>query len=150
MELSLFEQVSDLVQAMTPDELGEISIRAHRRGIKLWFNEDKPPKEHYEAQLLPRRYIDGTDGYAIEIGFHSEHADPAKNQTAIEHLVAKEKRWRKLVGPEAEIGVFYGADNWRRISETWLDEDLEEPELPFEIASRVVDYVSAIEPVRNG
>ncbi len=144
----MFEQVSDLVRAMAPDEFGELRIRPNRRGLKLWFGPEKPPREHYEAQLLPRRYVDGEQGHAIEIGFHAENPEPAKNQATIDHLQTTEKKWRELIGPEAEVGVFYGADDWRRISEAWLDEDLDEPELPFEIASRVIDYVSAIEPAR--
>ena len=51
------------------------------------------------------------------------------------------------MGKEAEIAPFLGrAENWRRISETWLDPDLGESGLAFEIASRLVDYITAIEP----
>ena len=45
--------------------------------------------------------------------------------------------------------VFFGAENWRRVSEAWVEEDLDDPDLAFEIASRLVDYVSAIEPARS-
>ena len=38
------------------------------------------------------------------------------------------------------------AEHWRRISEVWPDPDLSEPGLAFEIASRLVDYVTALEP----
>ena len=41
------------------------------------------------------------------------------------------------------------AANWRRVSETWIDPDLGDPELAFEIAARLTDYISAIEPARR-
>jgi hypothetical protein len=149
MELPLFEQVDDLVRALTPDELGLLHTRAHRRGIKVWFDTAKPGREHYEAQLLARRHVDGADGTALEIGFHAEHPDVDANQAAVDTLGGSEKRWRKILGADAEIGPFYGAENWRRVSEAWLEPDLEDPELSFEVASRLVDYLEALEPARR-
>lgn len=134
---------------MSPDEIGEVRVRAHRRGAKVWFDTEAPTKEHYEAQLLSRRYVDGTEGMAIEIGFHTEHKELAKNEAVIERLTASEKKWRKELGKEPEVDVFFGADNWRRVSEAWIEPDLDDPEIAFEIASRLVDYVTAIEPART-
>ncbi len=148
MDLPLFAQVEDLVRALTPEELGELRTRAHRRGVKVWFGSDRPASTHYEAQLLARRHVDGTDGTALEIGFHSEHRDPARNDAALDRLLAHEERWRKALGVEAEAGAFFGAAGWRRLSEAWVEPDLEEPDLAFEVASRLVDYVAAIEPIR--
>ena len=149
MELGLFEEVADLVRALTPDELGEVRSKAHRRGIKVWFDTATTPKEHYEAQVLPRRHVDGREGMALEVGFHSEHPDRAKNETVLEALSESETTWRKDLGPEAEAGAFFGADNWCRISEAWIEPDLDEPELAFEVASRLVDYLTALEPRRS-
>ena len=148
MELGLFDEVADLVRAMTPEELGDVRCRAHRRGLKVWFDTDKPTREHYEAQQLPRRHVDGLDGMAIEVGFHAEHADEAKNESVVAAVGSTEKRWRKILGPEPEIGEFYGSTTWRRVSEAWIEPDLDDPELAFELASRVVDYLTAIEPAR--
>jgi len=145
----MFEEVAEMVRAMSPDEIGEIRMRASRRGIKVWFGPETPPREHYEAQMLPRKYVDGTNGVAIEIGFHSEHKELAKNIEVIDHVSASEKTWRKILGKEAEVDVFFGADNWRRISEAWIEPDLDDPETPFEVASRLVDYVTVIEPARR-
>ena len=147
MELPLFEQVSDLVLALTPDGIGELRSRAHRRGLKVWFDSERPPREHYEAQFLPRVHVDGVAGSALEIGFHTEHGDPAQNDAVLEPLVARQKKWRKELGDSAEIGVFFGADNWRRLSEAWIEPDIEAESLAFEVASRLVDYISALQPV---
>lgn len=143
----MFDQVDDLLHAFTPDELGTLHSRAHRRGVKVWFDVIKAPREHYEAQLLARRHVDGTDGMALEIGFHAEHPDQERNQAAIDKLLGREKAWRRVLGAEADVGPFFGAANWRRVSEAWLEPDLDDPELAFEVASRLVDYLTAIEPV---
>ncbi len=146
MELSVFDEVAELVRAMTPESIGKVHVRAHRRGVKVWFDTDMAGKEHYEAQMLSRRYVDSTDGMAIEIGFHSEHKETPKNIAVINTITATEKTWRKELGSEPEVEVFFGADNWRRVSEAWIEPDLDDPEIAFEIASRLVDYVTAIQP----
>ena len=148
MELPLFDQVADLVRAMTPDELGRVRMRAHRRGVKVWFDTDTAPKEHYEAQLLARRHVDALEGMALEIGFHTEHGDLERNVAVIDRVVETEEVWREQLGDEAEVDTFFGAENWRRISEAWIEPDLDDPDLAFEIAGRLVDYMSAIEDAR--
>ena len=109
---------------------------------------EKPTKEHYEAQVVGARDVPGARTLALEVGFHSEHPKVADNDAVIARLTASEKQWRKEVGKEAEVAPFLGrADNWRRVSETWLDPDLGEPGIAFEIASRLVDYITALEPL---
>ncbi len=149
MDLPLFDQVNDLIQALTPADIGEPQSRAHRRGIKVWFGPAKPGREHYEAQLIARHHVDGVEGMALEIGFHAEHPEATKNDAAITHLAKAEKSWRLQLGDEAQQGVFFGAPNWRRLSEAWLEPDLDDPELAFEVASRLVDYFAALEPIRG-
>lgn len=133
---------------MSPDDIGDVRVRAHRRGVKVWFDTEAPTKEHYEAQLLSRKYIDGKDGVALEIGFHTEHKEESKNEAVAKRLKSNEKSWRKELGKEPKIAPFFGSDNWRRVSESWIEPDLEDPEITFEIASRLVDYVTVIEPAR--
>lgn len=145
----MFDEVAELVRAMSPAEIGEVHVRAHRRGVKVWFDTEAPTKEHYEAQMLSRRYVDGIEGTAIEIGFHSEHKVQADNVAVIERVVRSEKKWRKELGKEPQVDTFYGADNWRRVSEAWIEPDLDDPEITFEVASRLVDYISVIEPARQ-
>lgn len=146
MELGVFDEVAELVLAMAP---GDVHVRAHRRGVKVWFDSDDIPKEHYEAQLLSRRYIDGADGMALEIGFHSEYKTEAENDAVIQRVVSSEDEWRSDLGDQATVAVFFGADNWRRVSETWIEPDLDDPEITFEVASRLVDYVTVLEPARK-
>lgn len=147
MELGFFDQVGELARTLVPAELGALRFRAHRRGVKVWFDTDKATRFHWEAQLLPRTLVDGTDGTALEVGFHAEHPDEDRNQQVLDALADAEPRWRPELGPEAEAGAFFGsAPDWRRLSETWPEPDLDDPELAFEVASRLADYVTAVEP----
>jgi hypothetical protein len=150
VELSVFEAVGALLPGMIPDGLGDVRQYAHRYGIKVWFDTEKPTREHYEAQVVGAKEVAGAKVLAIEVGFHAENTKEADNETALAKLMSAEKKWRKVVGPEAVGGVFLGrAEHWRRISETWPDPDLDDPDLPFEIAARLTDYISALEPLRR-
>lgn len=146
MELPLFEQVGELTRTLVPEELGSVRFRAHRRGVKVWLDTDKAPRDHFEAQMVPRRFVDGTDGAVLEIGFHAEHGDPAVNDATLAAVLAREKTWRKRLGAEAETGDFLGQSDWRRVSEVWFDLDPEDPEVAFEIAARLADYVTELTP----
>jgi len=149
MELSRFELVADALRGLVPDELGVWKYRAHRRGIKVWFG-NHANREHYEAQLVPRRLVDGESGIALEIGFHAEQPRLEDNEAAVAHLLSSEKKWRRVLGKEAVAGPFLGRpEDWRRLSETWIEPDLEEPDLVMSVASRLTDYIEALEPVRQ-
>ena len=150
MDDALFDDVADVLRGMTPPELGDVHCRAHRYGIKVWFGSEKPTREHYEAQVIGASDVKQAKVLALEVGFHSEYAKPAENDAVIAHLIDGEKRWRRTLGKEAQVGPFLGRhDDWRRVSETWADPDLSDEEMVLEIATRLVDYVSAIEPVRR-
>jgi hypothetical protein len=150
VELSVFEAVGALLPGMLPDSVGEVHHYAHKYGIKVWFDAEKATREHYEAQVVGAKDVPAAKVLAIEVGFHSEHAKEAENEAVLTKLLASEKRWRKDIGKEAEATVFLGrAEHWRRVSETWPDPDLGDPELAFELAARLTDYISAIEPVRR-
>jgi hypothetical protein len=147
---SLFDDVGDMLTGMAPAQLGDLRFRAHRCGIKVWFGPEKAIREHYEAQVVGAQEVEGASVLALEVGFHSEHPQPAENESVIAHLQAHEKSWRRVVGKEAEVGAFLGRqDAWRRVSEVWPDPDLADPDLGLEVALRLVDYVTAIEPVRR-
>lgn len=157
MELGFFERVGDVARSSVLDAEG-LRSRAHRGGVKVWFGEEKAAREHYEAQLVPSRHLDGTDGYVLEIGFHAEHRDAELNQKAIDKLLAARSTWKKTIGecleaPDdivhdvAVADEFLGNSTWRRISETWDQPDLEDEELSFEAGARLGDYISAFQPV---
>jgi hypothetical protein len=86
---------------------------------------------------------------ALEIGFHAEHPDVGANDRVLDRLIAHEDDWRPVVGDGAVAGPFLGRpDDWRRVSETWADPDLGLDELPVEVASCLIDYITALEPWR--
>jgi hypothetical protein len=151
MDLSPFEAAGALLPGMLPPELGTVKQYAHRYGIKVWFDTEKAPREHYEAQVVAARDVPKAKALAIEVGFHAEHSKETENEAVIARLLQVEKKWRRNVGKEAEAAPFFGraANRWRRISEAWIDPDLGDPELAFEIAARLTDYITAIEPVRR-
>jgi hypothetical protein len=152
IEAHLFAEAAELVRTMIPDGLGEPRFRAHRRGVKVWFGPIKPTREHYEAQFLSRRHVNNGDGLVLEVGFHAEHSDEKLNQAVADRLLAQGKVWIEELGKSAELDTFYGRDSWRRLSEIWDDvgELEDDPDAAFEIASRLIDYISVIEPIRLG
>jgi hypothetical protein len=151
VEESLFDDVGDILVGVAPADLGPCRYRAHRYGIKVWFGPEKPIREHYEAQVVGAQEVEGAQLLALEVGFHSEHPQAAENDSVLGHLLAHERDWRRALGAEAEAGAFLGRqDSWRRVSEIWPDPDLGAPDLGLEIALRLVDYVTALEPVRRG
>jgi hypothetical protein len=151
VELSLFDEVAEALPGPIPSDLGDVHLRWHRYGIKVWLDAEKPPREHYEAQVIGPDHVEGADVLALEVGFHAEHPDAEINDQVIADLLRHERRWRPKIGAEAVVGPFLGRrDVWRRISETWPDPDLDSTDLAFEVAGRLGDYVTALEPVRRG
>jgi hypothetical protein len=147
---SLFDEVGEALRALAPPELGEHHHRAHRYGVKAWFGPATPPREHYEAQVVGPDADRAATVLAIEVGFHSEYPDVVDNDAVIAHLVANERRWRRGLGDEAQVGAFLGRrDRWRRVSETWPDPDLDDCGLVTEVALRLTDYITALEPIRR-
>ncbi|MEZ5140169.1 MAG: hypothetical protein R2711_15780 [Acidimicrobiales bacterium] len=49
------------------------------------------------------------------------------------------------LGDDLVIGPFLGRASWRRASEVWIDPDLSDPELCFELADRLGAYLMAVE-----
>ncbi len=151
MELMLFDEVADALRDLVPPDLGELRCRARRWAIKIWFDTDTPPREHYEAQILGVRDVPEASVLALELGFHAENRQLADNDAVLARLVAGERKWRRVLGDEAVAGPFLGrADDWRRLSEVWPDPDLSDPEMGIEIATRLTDYVTVLEPLRLG
>ena len=150
MELQLFDEVGEALRGLLPEELGPVRTKHHRYGIKVWFGPAKPTREHYEAQVIGAKHVAEASVLAIEVGFHAEHRDPAENERAVARVLAGEKRWRKVLGAEAVAGPFIDdRHGWQRVSETWADPDLSDPGLAMELAARLTDYVTALEPLRG-
>lgn len=148
MELGLFDEVGEAVRGLIRPDLGVVRFKAHRYGVKLWFDTDSAPREHYEAQVIGPKHVAEATMLALEVGFHSEHSKAAENDAVLEKLRRRERAWRKVLGEDAVAGPFLGrADQWRRVSETWPDPDLSDEDLCMEVALRVTDYMTALEPV---
>ena len=147
LQLHLFEQVADGLHSLVPPELGPWRQRNHRYGIKVWPGESaSAPREHYEAQVVGPKQVPEAKVVALEVGFHAEYPRSEDNQAVLQRLLAAETRWRKALGAEATAGPFLGTDRpWIRLSETWLDPDLGDPELPFEVAARLTDYLVVLQ-----
>lgn len=149
MEVSLFDEVAEALRGMVPPALGRLHLRPRRYGIKVWFGGEAPPREHYEAQVIGPSAVADAKVLALEVGFHAEHPRPEDSDAAIGRLLARESKWRRSLGPEAQAGAFLGRQEaWRRMSETWSDPNLDDPGLAVEIAARLTDYVTALEPFR--
>jgi hypothetical protein len=135
-----FDHLDMALRGFLPPALRDFSARRSSANLKVWFGEEE--REHYEVQLLR--------GPALEVGFHTEHKDEARNEATLERLLEQEKAWRKVLGPEPDAGPFLGRQSsWRRVSEVWDLPEVED-EASIEAAERLADYIRAIEPVRTG
>ena len=148
MELLLFDAVAEACRTIVPPDLGILRVRSHRYGTKIWFDTERPGREHYEAQVVGAKYVDDATVLALEIGFHAEHPDVSDNDDAVAKLTVAEPSWREVLGDPVVVGPFLGrGDQWRRASETWPDPDLGDEELVLDIADRLVDYIVCFEPL---
>src|SRR5262245_46441416 len=139
-----FEQVRDALLGAVAPEYGDFGGYAHGFGIKVTYGTGERTKEHYESQILRA----GPDGrLSLEIGFHSEYPKATRNDEVLDALLAREARWRKVLGKEPVAGPFLGNDRWRRVSETWTEFDFRDPDLPFEVSDRLAMYIEAFEPI---
>ena len=142
MSRVFFEQVVEALVGFLPSDRQRFSSRVSARNAKVWFDE---AREHYEVQMMRR---DGAP--VLEIGFHAEHADASRSEAVLARLVGAERRWRKSLGQEVELGPFLGrAGPWRRASETWDGADLSDPGAAVEAADRLAEYITAFEPLRD-
>ena len=146
---ALFEQVGEIIRGSAPPDLGRPHVHVRHNGVKAWFGDPAPQREHYEAQIIAADIAPGARTRAVEIGFHAEHRDEPDNQAALARLLATETLWRAELGDDPATGAFLGRGTWRRISETWPDPDLDGPDVPFDIGVRLVDYIRALEPHRR-
>ena len=131
VELQLFDEVGEVLRGLVPADLGELRSRHHRYGIKVWFGAEKPTREHYEAQVIGAKHVPEATVLAIEVGFHAEHRDPAENERALEGAARPARSGgARSLGDDAVAGEFIDdRHGWQRVSETWPDPDLGDPDL---------------------
>ena len=150
IERSLFDDVAHALRGILPAGYQQVHMTYHRYGIKVWLGSEQPAKEHYEGQVVGAQHCAGARTLAIEVGFHCEYPKESENDAVIARLCRSEKKWRRQLGGDVVVGPFLGrADHWRRISETWPDPDLGDPELVFQLAGRLTEYVRVLEPHRT-
>ena len=141
MARELFDEAAyALVGFLTP-ELADFDFRTSSMNLKVWYGEEH--REHYEIQLASGHF---------EIGFHAEHPNATRNDEVLERLLAREREWRKVLGKTAEAGPYLGRQSktWRRVSEVWDDEEVDDDGAAIEAADRLGDYITALEPARRG
>ena len=148
-----FENVADAVSNFLAPQWRGFSRYYTSQNLKLWYGTVR--EEHYEVQHLSWQTLRGTTtvkGPALEIGFHVEYKDRARNDEVIERIVSAEKNWRRALGGDVEVGPFIGhrSASWRRVSELWEDSPLStEIEAAVEAAERLAAYIQAFEPIRK-
>lgn len=147
-----FESVADAVSNFLSPQLRGFSRYYTSMNLKVWYGNDR--EEHYEVQHLSWQTLRGKSkvkGPALEIGFHVEYSERARNDEVIARIVGAEKKWRRALGDGVEVGPFIGHASWRRISELWPDSPLStEEEIAVEAAERLAAYIQALEPNRGG
>jgi hypothetical protein len=139
---SFFACVGDAIGGIVRLIGGDPHVFTHSYGVKVWFGDSV--REHYEAQLIrPDRAL------RLEIGFHSEHPNADHNDSALAVLTSTAATWRPALGSEPAAGPFLGRRGWTRLSECW-DPPAEGLDGAIEVAVRLADYMTQLEPIRIG
>lgn len=141
---AFFEDIADALVNFLPPNRRDFSKYRTTMNLKLWYGNVR--QEHYEVQHIASRGV-------LEIGFHSEHPDRARNDDVVAQLLAAERKWRRVLGKEVEVGPFIGAQSgsWRRVSEVWRAAQWDrDAATAVEAAERLADYIRALEPIRTG
>lgn len=135
-----FEAVAEIVPGLLDGQPRDHDLKATGWSVKVWFDE---PREHYEVQWL--------NGRDVEVGFHAEHRDEARNEAVLAAFARAEPAWREALGDEPVAGRFVGGrpEHWRRVSEVWEAADLTSVDLAMEAADRLAAYTEALEPLRT-
>ena len=138
MAREFFEEAADALVGFLPPALSQFARRISSRNLKVWYGDE--PREHYEIQLASGR---------LEIGFHTEHADAARNDAVLDRMLVHEPEWRRALGAHAQAGAYVGRQSgaWRRVSEVWA-EDASDAGAAVEAADRLATYIMALEPRR--
>jgi len=143
----LFDEVGEIVRSLMIDERPDLRVRARHYGIKVWFGAVQPSRCHYEVQLLGPGVVPAAKVLALEVGLHLEEPKVGLNDGVLDRILVAERQWRRALGKEPVAGPFIGRpEDWRRVSEVWLDPDLSDDGTSLAIATRLVDFAVALEP----
>lgn len=141
MGRAFFEQVVEALVGFLPAGQDKFASRVSGRNVKVWLGDD--PRVHYEAQMFRHG-----GSPALEVGFHAEHPDAARNDAVLARLRSDEAVWRQTLGDDVKVGKFLGRGGaWRRASEVWDDFDPDEPGGAVEAADRLAAYITCFEPL---
>ena len=149
MELGTFDVVGEAVRALVPAELGPVHQRSHRYGIKVWFGADKPPRAALRGAGGGREARCGGQG-AGHRGRVPRGAPAPRGQRRGRRACCSGARRRgarcsaTMSRPVRSSGDRRTGGACRRRGPI---PDLGDPELAMEVATRLVDYVVAFEPL---
>ena len=144
---AFYENIADALTGFLPPSMRNFEWYRTSANLKLWYGAEG--REHYEVQLVklgPKKLDLG-----LEIGFHAEHKDVARNDDTVQALAGAEERWRTELGPQPEVGEFIGyqSKTWRRISEVWTGVT-DDPGVAVDAAERLAAYIKTFESIRGG
>jgi hypothetical protein len=89
-----FDEAADALVGFLSPRWRQFSSRVSSRNLKVWYAGDG--REHYEVQLLSAK--------RLEIGFHAEHRDRARNEEVLARLLEQEPAWRAARGDVVVAG----------------------------------------------
>jgi hypothetical protein len=144
---AFYDNVADALTGFLPPSLRDFEWYRTSANLKLWYGPEG--REHYEVQIVkigPKKVDLG-----LEIGFHAEHKDGARNDDVIAALAKTEKTWRTELGKDPDVGEFIGYQSkvWRRVSEVWIGVT-DDPGVAVDAAERLATYIKTFEPIRTG
>lgn len=149
---AFFRQAEDALIGFLPPELRDFGSYTTARTLKIWYGDGDARREHFEIQSISRSGLRAAERPeeppVLEVGFHTEHKDAARNDAVLDALAAEEGSWRAELGDAPEAGDFLGRQtSWRRLSELWTGPSVEEPEAAIEAAERLADYIRVLVPL---
>lgn len=149
---AFFQDAEDALVGFLPPELRHFGSYHTSSTLKVWYGDGEARREHFEVQSVSASGLRAAerpeDPPVLEIGFHAEHRDAARNDAVLEFLVSRSDDWRPVLGDEPEVGTFIGRQSsWRRVSELWTETAVLQPEAAIEAAERLADYIRALVPV---
>lgn len=131
---SFLSQVADELPSHLPPRLRDFSSEKWGSYFKVWYGAEK--RIHFEVQFLRNG--------RLEIGLHFE-ADAETNERGAEALMRRKDAVRAALGEDVRFGEH--GRGWRSVAETWSGGNMRGEEAATEAASRLAEYVIALNPM---